>query len=90
MGELFGKKVRIITAISSFIGVCGVIAVQLKIAAMIFELIGIPNIYGILSAGFIVSVYSALGGIKSVTFTDIIEFITFCIIMPIVSLYFFK
>ncbi len=31
MGELFGKKVRIITAISSFIGVCGVIAVQLKI-----------------------------------------------------------
>jgi Na+/proline symporter len=85
MGELFGKKVRIITAISSFIGVCGVIAVQLKIAAMIFELIGIPNIYGIVSAGFIVSVYSALGGIKSVTFTDIIQFITFCVIMPIVA-----
>ena len=52
---------------------------------MIFELIGIQNIYGILSAGFIVSVYSALGGIKSVTFTDIIQFITFCVIMPIVA-----
>jgi len=85
MGELFGKKVRIITAISSFIGVCGVIAVQLKIAAMIFEIIGIPNIYGILSAGFIVTVYSALGGIKSVTFTDIIQFITFYAIIPIVA-----
>jgi hypothetical protein len=32
MGELFGEKVRIITAISSFIGVSGIIAIQLKIS----------------------------------------------------------
>ena len=85
MGELFGEKVRIITAISSFIGVSGIIAIQLKISALVFEYVGIPNIYGILIAGVIVTIYSSLGGIKSVTFTDIIQFITFCAVIPIVA-----
>jgi Na+/proline symporter len=47
--------------------------------------VGIPNIYGILIAGVIVTIYSSLGGIKSVTFTDIIQFITFCAVIPIVA-----
>ncbi|MCP5362972.1 MAG: ATP-binding protein [Rickettsiaceae bacterium] len=85
MGDMFGEKVRIITAISSFIGVSGIIAIQLKIAAFVFEYVGIPNVYGILIAGVIVTIYSSLGGIKSVTFTDVIQFITFCAVIPIVA-----
>ena len=42
----------------------------------------IPRIYGIISAAVIVTLYSALGGIKSVTFTDIIQFITFGTVIP--------
>ncbi|NDA90703.1 MAG: sodium:solute symporter family protein, partial [Alphaproteobacteria bacterium] len=85
MGDLFGPKVRVITAISGFIGVSGIIAVQLKIAAIVFEYVGISNTYGILIAGVIVTIYSSLGGIKSVTFTDVIQFITFCAVIPIVA-----
>jgi Na+/proline symporter len=85
MGELFGEKVRIITAISSFIGVSGIIAIKLKISALVFEYVGVPNIYGILISGVIITIYSSLGGIKSVTFTDIIQFITFCAVIPIVA-----
>ncbi len=86
MGDLFGKKVRIISAISSFIGVAGIISVQLKIAGLIFEYaVGFPSFYGVLSAGIVITLYSALGGIKSVTFTDIIQFLTFATIIPVIS-----
>ena len=86
MGNLFGERVRIITAIASFVGVSGIIAMQFKIAGIITEYaIGIPSIYGILLAGIIVTLYSALGGIKSVTFTDIIQFITFSTVIPAIA-----
>ncbi|NDB87279.1 MAG: metal-dependent phosphohydrolase, partial [Alphaproteobacteria bacterium] len=83
MGELFGRRVQIVTAISGFIGISGLIAMQFRIAGMMFEYaLGFANIYGILLAGIIVTSYSALGGIKSVTFTDVIQFLTFTVVMP--------
>ena len=36
MGDLYGDKVCIVTAIAGFIGVCGMIATQFKIAGLIF------------------------------------------------------
>lgn len=86
MGNLFGKNVRIITAISGVIGVGGLIAIQLKIAGLLFEYcFGTSGIYGILLGGSIVTLYSVFGGIKSVTFTDVLQFFTFGIIVPIVA-----
>ncbi len=84
MGDLFGKRVRIITAITSFIGIAGLIAIQLKLAGLVFEYaLGIPTIYGILIATTVVTLYSSLGGIKSVTFTDVIQFFTFGFAIPL-------
>jgi Na+/proline symporter len=37
MGDLFGQKVRIITAIAGFIGITGKIAIQLKLAGLFLE-----------------------------------------------------
>ncbi len=83
MGDLYGQRVQVVTAVSGFIGVSGLIAMQFKIAGMMFEYaLGLPNVYGILSAAIIVTSYSALGGIKSVTFTDVIQFLTFTVVMP--------
>jgi len=49
MGDLYGKNIRTITAISGFIGVSGIIAVQLKIAGFLFEYaLGTPTVYGII------------------------------------------
>lgn len=65
MGDLFGRRAQIVTAISGFIGISGFIAMQFRIAGMIFEYaLGFANIYGILLAGIIVTSYSALGGYK--------------------------
>ena len=90
MGDLFGNKVRIVTAVSGFIGVAGVIAVQLKAAGMLFEYaLGVKPFYGIIFSGTIITLYSSLGGIKSVTLTDVIQFITFCVIIPLIGYYLF-
>ena len=78
MGSLYGNNVRIINSISGFIGVAGIIAVQLKIAGMLFEYaLGLKPVYGVISAGILITSYSSLGGIKSVTLTDIVQFATF-------------
>jgi Na+/proline symporter/signal transduction histidine kinase len=86
MGGLYGDRARVITAVASVVGTAGLIGVQLKLAGLIFEYaLGIPGVYGIIVATLIVTMYSALGGIRSVTFTDVIQFFTFGVIIPIIA-----
>lgn len=86
MGDLYGQRIRVITAISGFIGSVGLIAIQLKMAGFIFEYaLGLPSVYGIISATIVVTLYSTLGGIKSVTFTDVIQFFTFGTVIPLMA-----
>jgi len=90
MNDIYGQKVRIVTSISGFIFVSGLIAVQLKIAGSVFEyILNINSLYGIILSGLIITLYSTLGGIKSVTFTDVIQFFTFATILPVIVYYFF-
>lgn len=91
MGDLYGKNVRIITAISGFVGISGIIAIQLKISGLLFEYaLGTPLIYGVIISGIIITLYSSLGGIKSVTFTDVVQFIAFGTIIPVIAYFLFK
>jgi Na+/proline symporter len=84
MGNLYGDKVRVLTAIAGTIGSAGLIAIQLKLSGSIFEYaLGITSIQGTIIATIIVTIYSSLGGIKSVTFTDVIQFFTFAVVIPI-------
>ncbi len=86
MGDLYGKHVRIITAIASVIGTAGLVGIQLKLAGTIFEYaLDIPSIYGVIMATAIVTLYSAMGGVKSVTFTDVIQFLTFGVAVPVLA-----
>ncbi len=91
MGDLYGKNVRMITAVSGFISISGIIAIQLKISGLLFEYaLGVPLIYGMVISGIIITLYSSLGGIKSVTFTDVIQFIAFGTIIPVIAYFLVK
>lgn len=91
MGDLYGNNVRTITAVSGFIGVSGIIAIQLKIAGLLFQYaLGIPIIYGVVLSGITITLYSSLGGIKSVTFTDVIQFFSFGVIIPTIAYFLFS
>lgn len=88
MGKMYGKKVRIITAIAGIVSASGMIAIQFKVFANIFGYFsGFPPEITIIVAAFIVTIYSAFGGIKAVTYTDVIQFVAFGLSLPLIGLF---
>lgn len=88
MGNLYGNNVRSIVAIAGCIGTSGIIAAQLKVAGLLFEYsLNMPSFYGVVTAGLIVTIYATFGGIKSVTFTDVIQLFTFGTVIPIIAFF---
>jgi len=86
MGNLYGRNARIITAISAMIIGVGNVAVQFSVCtALLNHFLGISEAYAITLSSFIVITYSTFGGIKAVTFTDMIQFFTFCIVLPMTA-----
>jgi Na+/proline symporter len=87
MGDLYGKAVRVITAISGIVRSMGYVAVQFQvIGKMLNMLLGWGAREATVAAAIIVVLYSAFGGIRSVTITDIFQFIAFSIFIPILAL----
>jgi Na+/proline symporter/signal transduction histidine kinase len=87
MGNLYGTEIRLITAICGILGNIGGIAVQFKVFGNVFHyFLGIDGTNAILIASFIVIIYSAFGGIRAVTYTDIVQFITFGFVVPVIGI----
>ncbi|MCP5369343.1 MAG: hypothetical protein H6909_01445 [Rickettsiaceae bacterium] len=86
MGGLYGKAVQVVVALASSIGAVGSIAVQFKVFGNIFSyFLYINDAVAIIIAGVITTAYSAFGGIRAVTFTDVFQFFAFGIIIPLLS-----
>jgi Na+/proline symporter len=87
LGNLYGRYVRIIAAIAGIFLCIGIVALQFKVGASILGVFfKIPSFYSVLLCALVVTIYSAFGGVKAVTFTDIIQFFTFGTVVPIISL----
>lgn len=87
MGNLYGKKVQLIAAIAAIFLCIGIVALQFKVSSTILQIFfGVSSFYAVLASAIIVILYSAFGGIKAVTFTDVIQFFTFGTIIPVISL----
>ena len=85
MDGLYGKHVGMITALTGAISCLGMVAVQFKIFGTLFDyFFNFGSDYSLIICSIIVIVYSTSGGIKSVTVTDIIQFLTFTIFLPII------
>ena len=86
MGKMYGKNVQILTAISGFLAIGGLIAVQFKVSAsLLSNFFSISELNAMLMTSTVVIIYSAIGGIKSVTFTDVLQFFTFGTIIPLLG-----
>ena len=87
MGDLYGKHVRLISAIGGAIASAGFIAVQFKVFGYILnDFLGLSGNYPIFLAASVVILYSSVGGIRSVTFTDVIQFFTFGVLIPVLGI----
>ncbi|HJD65789.1 MAG TPA: alkaline phosphatase [Rickettsia endosymbiont of Bembidion nr. Transversale] len=87
MGNAYGNKVRGLTSIVSILMAIGRIAIQFHIASLVLELFfDISNFYvDLFLATFIIS-YSAFGGVKSVTFTEAVQFFTYSAVIPVIGI----
>lgn len=88
MGVLYGKHIRVIASLACLAISTGAIALQLKVISSLFNyFFSLESIYALLASSIILIIYSTFGGIKSVTFTDIIQFLTFGAFVPIFALF---
>ncbi len=86
MGNIYGKQVRVITAIAAICLAVGYVGIQIKVLSNLVSWItGSKGIYIVCLCSFIVTIYSALGGIRAVIYTDLVQFFTFGVFIPIIT-----
>ncbi|MDD9139878.1 MAG: HD domain-containing protein [Candidatus Cardinium sp.] len=99
IGSVYGKLPRLVITLVSIIG--DTIMVTMQIIAMTKAIEVCINLSGSnnaemmkasipVIATLILILYSTFGGIRSVTFTDVLQFITFTAIIPLVAWFIFK
>jgi Na+/proline symporter len=87
MGDLYGTRVRIITAVSGVLSAVGVVAIEFQVIGEIITLLlGFSGKWVTVLAAAIVILYSVFGGIRAVTFTDVLQFFVFGTFIPLIAL----
>ena len=102
MGKLYGRTVRVITGVSGVLREGTAIGIQFSAMGRAFNLVFEPkamtlNMLGrtvelgevafcIIVVAPIVVLYAAFGGIRAVTFTDVLQFLTFIVFIPMLTL----
>ncbi|MHA7877442.1 MAG: sodium:solute symporter family transporter [Bacteroidota bacterium] len=87
MGNIYGRLVRTITAIFGLTVSVGLASFQLISGEKLLNiLLGWNGPYSIVIIGIIIILYSVLGGVRAVTFTDVLQFFTFGTLLPVLAL----
>ncbi len=82
----YGEKSKIITGILGGITTVCRAGMELIMLGVLCEaLLGIPASIGIIISGVLLAIYSAYGGIRSVTATDIFHFLILLIVIPMLA-----
>jgi len=75
MGTLYGTNSKIITGILGFLTTICIAGMELIVLGLLCEsLLGLDYRWGVGLGGLILAIYSAHGGIKAVTVTDVFQF----------------
>ncbi|KAF8818589.1 sodium:solute symporter family protein [Rickettsia endosymbiont of Cardiosporidium cionae] len=86
ISKIYGNNVRYLISVSSILSSIGSIAAQFSVFSKIFEYFtGIDPKISIIFSAILIIVYSAFGGIRSVIYTDVLQFIAFSITIMIIS-----
>lgn len=86
MGLFYGKWGQVITGILGAAFCIGILTAQCKAIGYTFESIfKLDSEMGILIGGSVLVLYSAFGGMRAVTITDLIQFAILIVMVPLVS-----
>ncbi len=86
MGDLYGKPGQMMSGVANVLFSIAYVAVQVKSVGYICNLFfDIPPFYGTVIGSFVVIAYSSFGGIRSVVFTDVLQFGILIIGIPLMA-----
>ena len=86
MGRMYGKSARKLVGIAAFIFCIGSLAAQIKALHWLMEHVFAEDaIFATIIALVVVILYASLGGVSSVIKTDVLQFIIFFVIVPLVA-----
>lgn len=84
VGAAYGRKARVLTGLFSFLCCAGVVGAQMESIGLVFHvLLGVERHVGILIGCGIVLLYTTFGGLQSVIFADILQFVLLALGMPV-------
>lgn len=84
MGYHYGQLARIITGLLSLLFCIGIIGLISYITGTVLDTaFGVPRTIGSLFGTLIVVIYTMFWGMKTVSYTDILQFVFFTIVIPI-------
>ncbi|AWN81720.1 sodium:solute symporter family protein [Candidatus Cardinium hertigii] len=95
MGSVYGKYPRFITALAGIASSIAIIASQINVMSLAISkcieteqpiYIGCTTV----AAALILIFYSTFGGIRAVTFTDVLQFVTFSAVIPLFTWFMFR
>ncbi|MGI2257202.1 sodium:solute symporter family transporter [Candidatus Cardinium hertigii] len=94
LGNIYGKYPRIVAAL---VGIClNIVSIttQIRVTSQAISMcMNIDHTYVIyvsVIATFLFIFYSTYGGVRAVTYTDVLQFITFSVMIPLFSWFIFK
>ena len=86
METMYGTSSKLITGVLGFFTAICVAGMELIVLGLLCELLlGIDYRWGVGVGGFLLAIYSAYGGIKSVTVTDVFQFLVLLIVLPMIT-----
>jgi solute:Na+ symporter, SSS family len=86
IGSFYGEKAQIITGLAATLRSIGVIGGQVcAIGYCCDYFLGLSHFTGVILGAGILTVYSAFGGVKSVTLTDVMQFGMLLVIIPVTA-----
>lgn len=84
IGEVYGETARKFTGVFSFFCCAGVVGAQMESIGLVFHsLLGVSPTVGTLMGCFVVLIYTTFGGLGSVIFADMLQFILLAVGMPL-------
>ncbi|MCC8417234.1 MAG: sodium:solute symporter family protein [Rickettsia endosymbiont of Bryobia graminum] len=87
VSKYYGKVGRFIAGMTSIIVSIGFVAAQISVSGYIFQyLLKINYVQGVILSYSIVIIYTTIGGIRSVIFTNLLQFFAMMVAIPIIAI----
>ncbi|WP_194966256.1 sodium:solute symporter family protein, partial [Rickettsia endosymbiont of Cardiosporidium cionae] len=91
LGKQYGKTARCIVSLAIVVNAIGMIAIQFSTFGKVFQYFtSMDSDTSLIFSAALVTLYSSIGGIKAVVYTDVVQFLAFAISIIIVGLIIFQ